>query len=152
VKFVAGTTVQGVFKYDEFSRDWHLRKRKLTAIVEQEDWNHRADPFSGTLRLFGLKNSETNEAYLNHEVAKKLIQNSDRQGYFKGLRNYLDDCTRKLEGTLKEIDPSITIDWFGDPNTTRGHLEGLVEHEMLHHGEWVIFMKLSKKQWISSPT
>jgi uncharacterized damage-inducible protein DinB len=38
--------------------------------------------------------------------------------------------------------PRQTIDWFGEPKSVGEHLMCLADHELLHHGQWIVYRRL----------
>lgn len=67
-------------------------------------------------------------------------------------RDYsLEESKEKLKGFLEEVDadmlgqieknPSAKIDWFGEELSMIQHLRALMDHEILHHGELVVYIR-----------
>ena len=45
---------------------------------------------------------------------------------------------------LKLIDenPKSEIDWFGDKLSIENHINALIQHEILHHGELIVYVRI----------
>lgn len=67
-----------------------------------------------------------------------------------GIREYLSSLDRRLELIFREAKTNTQIDWFGEKISLRQHFHRMLEHEMLHHGEWVVFMKVLGKSFPKS--
>jgi hypothetical protein len=56
------------------------------------------------------------------------------------LRGYLRDLDRRLLEALSGLRWDQTIDWDGDLVDLFEHLSRLVQHETLHHGQWIAYV------------
>lgn len=67
-------------------------------------------------------------------------------------RDYsLENSKQKLLDFLQETDQDflrlveensgVEIDWFGEKWTLEQHLQALIEHEILHHGQLVVYLR-----------
>jgi uncharacterized damage-inducible protein DinB len=56
------------------------------------------------------------------------------------LRTYLRELDRRLLDALTGQRWDRTIDWDGEPVDLFEHLSRLVQHETLHHGEWIAYV------------
>jgi uncharacterized damage-inducible protein DinB len=68
-----------------------------------------------------------------------FVGGSDKQR----ILSYLRDLDDKLQGTLKSIVPSISIHWFGERLPLAKHLLCLADHEVIHHGQWMVYRSIS---------
>jgi len=46
----------------------------------------------------------------------------------------------KLSKLIEEY-PKVKIDWFGDKLSLENHINALIQHEILHHGELVVYAR-----------
>ncbi|TSC97092.1 MAG: hypothetical protein CEN88_192 [Candidatus Berkelbacteria bacterium Licking1014_2] len=67
-------------------------------------------------------------------------------------RDYsIENAKEKLKSFLQEIDkemlklieenPQTKIDWFGDKLSLENHINALIQHEILHHGELIVYAR-----------
>lgn len=59
-----------------------------------------------------------------------------------GLRNYLGKVITKLERSLRNCNPQSRISWAGRKINIAQHLGYLNEHEILHHGELIVYARV----------
>ena len=63
----------------------------------------------------------------------------------------IENSKEKLKSFLQEIDkemlklieekPQAKIDWFGDELSLENHINALIQHEILHHGELIVYIR-----------
>ena len=56
------------------------------------------------------------------------------------LEAFLEEINREMF-RLIEANSGMKVDWFGEKWTLKHHLEALVEHEILHHGELIVYIR-----------
>lgn len=56
------------------------------------------------------------------------------------LKNFLQDVNEEMLKLIEE-NPDVKIDWFGESLDLNQHLKALIEHEILHHGELVVYIR-----------
>ena len=66
------------------------------------------------------------------------------------LQEYLTRLDNNLFELADQVDWLAKIDWFGAKVQTFEHLMRLVSHETLHHGQWVVYMRLMNKPFPDS--
>lgn len=70
----------------------------------------------------------------------------------KYRRDYsLENSKEKLKAFLEEVNQEMLklieenqdakIDWFGEERDIKQHIKALIEHEILHHGELVVYIR-----------
>lgn len=57
------------------------------------------------------------------------------------LRKYLENLDSQGLRLIETTPPDTSIDWFGEQKSLAQHLLYLVDHEILHHGQWVVYRK-----------
>jgi len=60
----------------------------------------------------------------------------------QALAQYLDHLDQRLESLINKGLPQKTVDWFGEPKPVVQHLLCLADHELLHHGQWIVYRRL----------
>ena len=61
----------------------------------------------------------------------------------EALGAYLRGLDQEMFAALAEVEWGRTIDWGpGDAPDVATHMHRLVEHEILHHGQWVAYVRL----------
>ena len=71
-------------------------------------------------------------------------------GSQRSLCEYLQRLDHQLYNRLRESDRPSSIDWFGEQVSLEEHVDRLVSHEELHHGQWIIYAKLMNKAFPAS--
>lgn len=66
------------------------------------------------------------------------------------LVDYLDRLDSSLFEMLPDLDWSCQMDWFGEKVRIFEHLMRLVTHETLHHGQWIVYLRLMNKTFPDS--
>lgn len=96
------------------------------------------------------------EEYLEAMGQGKIQFHGDASSSYKGgksktgILEYLSSLDRRLELISREASTNAQIDWFGEKISLRQHFHRMLEHEMLHHGEWVVFMRALGKPFPKS--
>lgn len=68
----------------------------------------------------------------------------------KALTNYLKQLDREMLHKLDNLEDHAAIDWFGEAVAVDEHLKRLDEHEILHHGQFIVYCKLLGKTFPES--
>jgi len=68
----------------------------------------------------------------------------------KWLQAYLRRLDDSLFESLDKLDWTDDMDWFGEKVNVFEHMMRLVAHETLHHGQWVVYMRLMNKTFPDS--
>lgn len=56
------------------------------------------------------------------------------------LKEFLQEVNEKMLKLIEE-NLDVKIDWFGEVLDLNQHLKALIEHEILHHGELVVYVR-----------
>jgi len=56
------------------------------------------------------------------------------------LKSFLKEMDREMIKTIKK-NPKVKIDWFGEKITLKEHINYLIQHEILHHGELIVYIR-----------
>jgi len=65
----------------------------------------------------------------------------------KPLLDYLDRLDVRLKQKLRTHDAARKIDWFGSSIDAYTHLMRLADHEILHHGMFVVYVRLLAREF-----
>src|SRR5438046_1310552 len=60
----------------------------------------------------------------------------------EALGEYLRAVDERLEAALRTTDEGLEIEWDGERLSIEEHLARLVAHETLHHGQWIVYVRL----------
>ena len=86
------------------------------------------------------------ENYVDALVARRIrfdVTNTYRGGpSADGLADYLRGVDERMHRLLGSMSGDTEIDWNGDPIPLALHLERLLAHETLHHGQWIVYLRL----------
>ena len=56
------------------------------------------------------------------------------------LKSFLEETTKEMLD-LVEKNPQAKINWFGEELSLENHLVGLIQHEILHQGELIVYAR-----------
>jgi uncharacterized damage-inducible protein DinB len=59
----------------------------------------------------------------------------------ESLIRYLVELDERINSLLDGNHQAISIDWFGEKKSLSQHLLYLADHEILHHGQWIVYQK-----------
>ena len=62
------------------------------------------------------------------------------------LKTYLQDLDRDLLQVIEQVDWKMTINWEGEKVGVFQHLMRMASHEILHHGQWILYARLMGKK------
>lgn len=58
------------------------------------------------------------------------------------LKNYLKELDEELLRAIEQVDSSMSINWDDDNIGVFQHLMRMASHEILHHGQWILYARL----------
>jgi len=62
------------------------------------------------------------------------------------LRAYLRALDRELVQAVERADWNASIEWEGEMVSVFQHLMRMLAHEILHHGQWILYARLIGKE------
>jgi DinB superfamily len=91
------------------------------------------------------------ECYMEALNTKKIKFDYRNKRYRGGcsknaLKAYLRALDRELVQAFGGIDLNATIEWEGEMASVFQHLMRMLAHEILHHGQWIVYARLMEKQ------
>ncbi len=93
-----------------------------------------------------VKFTPVGASYVSGNIRKGGNGDSDKQA----LRQYMDDLDKRLYERLESGTLPDKIDWFGEPIDLVAHLFRLDSHEVLHHGQWIVYCQLRNQTFPES--
>lgn len=82
-----------------------------------------------------------NEAIKNKKIDfNKYKRDYSLENSKEKLKSFLLEINQEMIG-LFENNQDVKIDWFGEEWNLKQHLKALIEHEILHHGELVVYIR-----------
>ena len=143
---------------DRFDSQWRLARGltgDLLKSLEPEELAFTPGPHLGPFwkhfRHLGRVQENYLEAIDSGRVVfgfenTMLLADPSRQQLF----DYLDRVDQRLTRTLSTLDAARRVDWFGEAVDSYTHFMRLADHETLHHGMFVVYMRLLGKSFPSS--
>lgn len=143
---------------DHFESQWRFARgltRDLLGTLEAHELafspNSRLGPFWKHFRHLG----RVQENYLLALETRRIVFGFDNTSYKgdgarKPLLDYLDSLDVRLKQQLLTLDAVRRIDWFGNPIDACTHLMRMADHEILHHGMFVVYVRLLGRSFPSS--
>ena len=91
------------------------------------------------------------ECYMEALNTKKIKFDYRNKRYRSGcsknaLKAYLRALDRELVQTFEGVDSNAIIGWEGEMVSVFQHLMRMLAHEILHHGQWIVYARLMGKQ------
>ena len=62
------------------------------------------------------------------------------------LQNYIQRMDARLHALLQTEMRNTEINWFGKKLAVAKHLLNLADHELLHHGQWILYARILGKK------
>lgn len=95
------------------------------------------------------------ECYLEALMTGNIIFSPQGKSYDHGpskewLQEYLARLDDNLFELVKDTDWTAEMDWFGEKVNIFEHMMRMVTHETLHHGQWIVYMRLMSKPFPDS--
>ena len=139
---------------DHFISQWKFLRgltRDLLETISQEDIVRAPSTSVGPWWKQFRHVARVQENYLN------AIETGAAQFGFEGttyrgreskaeLQHYLQRMDDRLNALLQSEIRQSEIDWFGKKLPVARHLLNLADHELLHHGQWILYARILGKQ------
>lgn len=82
------------------------------------------------------------DALLSHKIDFSTYKRDySLEGSKEALATFLQEVEQEMQLRIQEAG-EVVIEWFGDEYTLSQHLEALIEHEILHQGELVVYIRI----------
>jgi uncharacterized damage-inducible protein DinB len=133
---------------EHFGSQWHFVRGLTRDLLESlSDQELTATPglslgcWWKQFRHMGRVQENYLEAIETRTVRFGIEGTSYSAGPSKGnLLKYLAGLDFRLMNYLQG-DIDLKIDWFGEQKSLAQHLMYLADHEVLHHGQWIVYRK-----------
>ncbi len=146
-----GCQMDAVSRLQAFREDWSLLRAlslDLLADLSPAELEYTPGPGLGRFWKQFRHLGGVQECYLE-ALSTGRVDFSYTGRHYRGgpdraaLLGYLRGLDEQMFATLARADWARTVVWGpGDTPDLDGHLRRLVEHEVLHHGEWVVYVRL----------
>jgi uncharacterized damage-inducible protein DinB len=139
---------------DLFKREWTFTRGltlelldSLTDVELSETPAPSLGPFWKQFRHVGRLQECYQEALNSKKIRFDYKNKRYRGGCSKNaLRAYLRALDRELLQAIEQVNWHATIEWEGGTASVFQHLMRMLAHEILHHGQWILYAKLMGKQ------
>jgi uncharacterized damage-inducible protein DinB len=139
---------------DLFKREWTFIRGltfellgSLTDAELSETPGPELGPFWKQFRHVGRIQECYQEALNTKKIRFDYGNKRYRSGCSKNaLRAYLRALDRELVQAVERVDSNATIDWDGEKVGAFQHLMRMLGHEILHHGQWILYARLMEKK------
>ena len=129
--------------------DWNAMRQLTIDLLESLPEKHLLFTVGKNMGTIGKQYRHIGDVQLCYSDAIKTRKIS----FDKYRRDYsLESSKEKLREFLQEVNvdmlklieenQEIEIDWFGEKLNLRQHIKALIEHEILHHGELVVYIRI----------
>jgi uncharacterized damage-inducible protein DinB len=138
---------------DLFKREWTFIRGltfELLGSLTDAELSEAPGPDLGSFWKQFRHVGRIQECYQEALNTKKISFDYGNKRYRGGcsknaLRAYLRALDRELVQAVERVDWNATIDWYGDRVGVFQHLMRMLGHEILHHGQWIIYARLIGK-------
>jgi uncharacterized damage-inducible protein DinB len=132
---------------DHFQTQWSFVRgltKDLLEVMSEEELavtpNPKVGPWWKQFRHMG----RVQENYLNAVHSGEISFGFEGCSYSGGpsgaaLSDYLNVLDGRMADILAKADLSMKIDWFGENKSLAEHFLSLSDHEVLHHGQWIVY-------------
>jgi uncharacterized damage-inducible protein DinB len=139
---------------DVFKSEWIFTRgltldllNSLSEVELSEPPGRGLGPFWKQFRHVGRLQESYQDALttksINFDYANKRYQGGCSQ---EALRTYLQELDEELLRVVPRLDWTTTIDWDGKTVGVFQHLMRMASHEILHHGQWILYARLIGKE------
>ena len=136
-----------------FKSEWTFTRRLTLDLLDSltdpelgETLGPGLGPFWKQFRHVGRLQECYQEALNTKKIRFDYGNKRYRGGCSKNaLRAYLRALDRELVQTVERVDWNATIEWEGEMASVFQHLMRMLAHEILHHGQWILYTRLMEK-------
>jgi uncharacterized damage-inducible protein DinB len=128
--------------------DWKQIRQLTLDLLDELPEEHLEFTIGKNMGTFGKQFRHIGDVQFCYAEAIK----TGKINFDKYKRDYsLETSKKELQLFLQEVDAEmlnsinlnqeVIIDWFGVKWNMEQHLKALIEHEILHHGELIVYMR-----------
>lgn len=129
--------------------DWQTMRQLTLDLLEEIQEDNLSFTVGRGVGTIGKQFRHIGDVQICYSEAIK----AGKISFGKYKRDYsIENSKEKLQEFLQEVDnemlklvkenQDIEIDWFGEMLNLKQHIKALLEHEILHHGELVVYIKI----------
>ncbi len=142
----------------KFKSSWSFNRQltlDLISALSDNDLLFSPSPALGPFWKQFRHVGRVQECYMDALNTGKIVFAAEMGSYSggphgQGLADYLRELDQNMNNLLAEVDPSSTIDWEEESVDIAEHLLRMDSHEVLHHGQCILYMRLAGKQFPAS--
>lgn len=128
--------------------DWQAMRQLTLDLLDELPEEHLSFTVGKNMGAIGKQYRHIGDVQICYNEAIK----TGKADFNKYRKDYsLENSKEKLKEFLEEINQEMLklveenqdakIDWFGEEWDLKQHLKALIEHEILHHGELVVYIR-----------
>lgn len=128
--------------------DWQTMRQLTLDLLDELPKEHLSFTVGKNMGTIGKQYRHIGDVQICYNEAIK----NKKMSFDKYRRDYsLENSKEKLKAFLTEINQEmlelikenqeIKIDWFGEEWDIKDHIKALIEHEILHHGELIVYIR-----------
>ena len=132
----------------QLTEDWQAMHQLTLDLLNELPEENLSYTVSKNMGTIGKQYRHLGDVQICYNEAIK----TGKINFDKYRRDYsLENSKEKLKAFLLEINeemlklmkenPEIKIDWYGEEWSLKQHLKALIEHEILHHGELIVYIR-----------
>lgn len=144
-------------KLSQLVKSWKEMRHLTLDLLDKIPEKHLAFTVGKNMGTIGKQYRHIGDVQICYNEAIK----TGKIDFDKYKRDYLIESSKeKLKIFLFEVNeemlilikknPDIKINWFGEEWDLEQHIQALIEHEILHHGELVVYIKVLDLQFPKS--
>lgn len=128
--------------------DWQAMRQLTLDLLDKLPEEHLSFGVGKNMGTIGKQYRHIGDVQICYNEAIK----TGKADFNKYRRDYsLENSKEKLKAFLDEVNQEMLklveenqdakIDWFGEECGIKQHIKALIEHEILHHGELVVYIR-----------
>jgi uncharacterized damage-inducible protein DinB len=140
---------------NRFESQWRFARgltKDLLSSLEPDELAFTPGSHLGPLWKHFRHLGRVQENYLQAIETGRVVFGFDNTTYRgdasqQSLVDYLNRVDERLTHALNDLEPSRRYDWFGSSVDAYTHFTSMADHEILHHGMFVVYIKLLGRQF-----
>ncbi len=128
--------------------DWQAMRQLTLDLLDELPEKHLSFTVGENMGTIGKQYRHIGDVqicYSNAVKTGKISFSEYRRDYSlenskEKLKEFLQEVNEKMLKRIEE-NPNTKIDWFGEVLDLNQHIKALIEHEILHHGELIVYIR-----------
>ena len=133
---------------EDLLKEWEIIRNLTLDLLKEIPEEHLTYTVSKNMGTIGKQFRHIGDVQICYNEAIKAGEidfNKYRKDYSlekskKKLKKFLEDVNNEMLKLIEE-NQDAKISWFGEDWDLNQHIKSLIEHEILHHGELIVYIR-----------